>query len=114
MKGGIKAFKVHIVRTIWIIDPDTRENDIKDILIQQGFWKKNLCQSHQSLNESLNSASVVQFGYKNLVRLGKSDAVEYIKNRNWVTVNFLWQEEMKKGRARKERGTERFLAVEGC
>lgn len=49
-----------------------------------------------------------------MVSLGKNDAVEYIKNRNWVTVNFLWQEEMKKGAARKERGTERFLAVEGC
>lgn len=71
-----------------------------------------MCQSHQSLNESLNSASVVWFGYENLVSLGKNDAVEYIKNRNWVTVNFLWQEEMKKGIARKERGTERFLAVE--
>lgn len=71
-----------------------------------------MCQSHQSLNESLNSGSVVWFGYENLVSLGKNDAVEYIKNRNWVTVNFLWQEEMKKGIARKERGTERFLAVE--
>lgn len=83
------------------------------IFIQHGFWKKNLCQNHQSLNESLNSASVVWFGCENRVSLGKSDAVEYRKNRNWVTVNFLWQEAMKKGTARKERGTEIFLAVEG-
>lgn len=73
-----------------------------------------MCQSHQSLNESLNSAPVVQFGYENSVSLGKNDAVEYIKSGNWVTVNFLWQEEMKKGTARKEKRTERFLAVEGC
>lgn len=49
---------------------------------------------------------------RKLVQLGKNGAVEYIKNRNWVTVNFLWQEEMEKGIARKERGTARFLAVE--
>lgn len=49
-----------------------------------------------------------------MVSVGKTDAVEYIKNRNWVTVNFLWQEEMEKGTARKERGTAGFVAVENC
>jgi len=45
-----------------ITDGDNGEHNAKDITIQEDFWKKNMCQGHQSLKESVNSISVVRFG----------------------------------------------------